>query len=139
MSATSLLENFFWFLGDADSWRTFKASSMTRTSTFNSRPVLTVHSPSPVESILPEVPAMSSCSKIFTAKVDEPAPDDRSLLIDARHIIQVELEWAGVKHRVAFSDGFHHAVFDAVVDHLGEVAGAGLAQIGVVVTGRKRF
>ena len=76
---------------------------------------------------------MSVVGQRGRGQIEQPGTDDAATPPHLGNVGHVELEFLGLGHLgggaaaqdvEAFGDGLHHAVFDAVVDHLDKVAGA---------------
>jgi hypothetical protein len=68
--------------------------------------------------------------------LDETRLDDRPAIVDGGCLGQIERVAGCPEHGKPLSDGLHHAVLDAVVDHLHEVARAGAGEEAEAVVDR---
>ena len=67
---------------------------------------------------------------------EQPRTDHAAVVPNLRNGMHVEVEvFAGLHNLEAFGIGLHHAVFDAVVDHLDEVTAADRACVQVAIFG----
>ena len=118
-------------------------SVMTGAEMLRSMASMTVQRPSPESGTQASRP--SRVGVLFErvgGEVEQPGTDDRALLPDAGDLREVEVEGLfGFEDGEAFGVGLHHAVLDAVVDHLDEVAGAGWADVAPALglAGGERF
>ena len=72
-------------------------------------------------------------------QVEQPRAHHAAGAPDLGDLVQVERELLLVlQDREAFGVGLHHSVFDAVVDHLGEVPGADRADAAPAFIRRRR-
>ena len=72
-------------------------------------------------------------------QVEQPRAHHAAVLPDLADLLQVERVLGLLEHLEALGVRLHHAVLDAVVDHLDEVAGAVRADQAVAVLGRQRL
>src|SRR5215210_7272215 len=70
-------------------------------------------------------------------ELEEPATDDAPLIPQTREGPEVVVVAGLLEDLEPLGVGLEHAVLDAVVDHLGEVPGAGVPEKSVPVTGRE--
>ena len=72
-------------------------------------------------------------------QVQQPGADHAAMAPDFRHLRQIQRQrFLALHDRKAFGIGLHHSVLDAVVDHLGEVAGTAWSHAAPAAIRRRR-
>src|SRR5690348_9264870 len=101
-----------------------------------------LHGPAPLAGVL-DVAANLLQRRVFgegeRGQIQQPGAHDAAVLPDARHLAQIGLELRLLDDLEALAVRLEHAVLDAVVNHLDEVAGAAGAHVAIAVLRRERL
>ena len=118
-------------VSSCDTNRANSEAAMTGAATPRRTASSTVQRPSPESAAvgaMPSKPGFSSSP--FTSRSSSHDRTTEPVCHDLQPGQHVDAQLAGLEDGVALGEGLHHPVLDAVVDHLGEVPGAGRADVG---------